>query len=135
MNLNALEIIENMLSMKEVVVKRTEELNHLLSELDCKLVDLDHVMEFYDFNASQNSTLVTLRKNVLRERREVKDEMDMLKPFRSKEMLLQRGHGAHKHIKTIMKKIENEQNQRTYKVRIMNELFGDTLNKETKPEL
>ena len=135
MSLDALEMIENMCSMKEVVVKRTEELNNRLSVLDCKMLDLEHVIELYDFNAAQNSTLLTLTKNVLRERREVKDEMELLKPFRSKEMNLERGHGAHKHIKTVLRKNANEQNQRTYKVRIMNEIFGDTLTNETKPQL
>jgi len=135
MNLDALEIIENMISMKEVVVKRLKELSEIQKELDCKKLDIDHVIEFYDFNASQNSRLITLRKEVLRSLRQVKDEQEILRPFVSKEINLERNHGAHKHIKTVLRKNANEQNQRTYKVRIMNELFGDTLTNETKPQL
>ena len=55
-----------------------EWLNEKLSELDKKIVDIEHYLEFYTFNASDGYKLAKRLKDILIERREIKNQIKII---------------------------------------------------------
>ena len=85
-----------------------------LSKSDQKITDIYHYIEFYPLNACQGYKMSKLLQDTLKERREIKDELDIL------------GKVYGYNIKTIsngkLKTIPKE-SQKKYKPRVLKELF------------
>jgi hypothetical protein len=111
-----------------------DNLHSQLSICDKKLVDLDHVQEFYDFNASQGYKLYKMRKDVLVERRDIKNEIEEFRPLIEKT-----GEFENNKIKDVIHKIveknDTQATSKTYKVRVLTELFGNSLKGRDKPTI
>jgi len=103
----------------EDIVRRSEELNNLLSALDSELTDLDHYLEFNfkHLNAYQGFMMTKMRYNVLEKRRKIKDEMSVIKDVRG---CLPTGEGLDQALKTI-----DGMDARSYKPRVLKSLFEE----------
>lgn len=65
-------------------IKNNKEwLNKKLSELDKKITDVEHYLEFYTFNASDGYKLAKGLKDILIERREIKNQMKIIEILES----------------------------------------------------
>lgn len=135
----ALEMANQFKKSIEDCIKYKEELLNQLSIVDKKKTDIEHYIELsLDLNGAQGYNAYKLLREVLRERREIKDKIDEIW-FLSEFMCSKTLH-KEQIINNLIKNIENKHNQNTgiedaknYKVRVLKELFGDTISKETRP--
>jgi len=133
--LNAVEIMDELINKRHQIQERCTYLKHKIEVIRKKELDLNHVTEIYDFNASQMCKLTIMRKEILRERRSYKDEMEELNPLL---LVLNQASNTSKAYKNIKKQTyfhKNNEKDRCYNVRVMKELFGDILTEENKPKL
>jgi len=116
------------------IYEHRKELNSQLSIVDKKRMDVEHVMELsQDKNASEGYNLYKMMREVLRERRLIKDEMDELEV--SVVYLKSKCIGSENNMTKVIESVNNkiklhdqDEKIRTYQVRVMTEVFGDTIN-------
>ena len=70
--------MKNLLSFLEKVKAYKIKLNHELSVADQKITDIYHYIEFHPLNACQGYKMAKLLQDTLKERREIKNELDIL---------------------------------------------------------
>ena len=63
------------INSKQSMIVRKDKLKDKLSQLDKELTDIDHFIEFNTFSASEGYMIVKMRKDILAERRKIKNEM------------------------------------------------------------
>lgn len=116
------------------IYEHRKELNSQLSIVDKKRMDVEHVMELsQDKNASEGYNLYKMMREVLRERRLIKDEMDELEV--SVVYLKSKCIGSENNMTKVIESVNNkiklhdqDEKIRTYQVRVMTEVFGNTIN-------
>lgn len=111
--------ISDVIRFAEDVVRRSEELNLLLSKMDSELTDLDHYLEFNfrRLNAYQGWMLTKMRYDVLLKRRTIKDEMSVIKDVRG---CLPSGDVLDRAVTTV-----SRIDDRSYKPRVLKQLFEE----------
>lgn len=100
--------------VQEARLRRIDLLNQL-STVDKELEDCFHYIEFKSFNASQGYKACKMVKERRLRRRSIKNELDVLTAFLARNY----GKTAASDIQDVVEKIS----QRTYKPRVLNELF------------
>lgn len=83
-NQNAIEWCSEYQNYKQKVNDRFNELNSKLSLLDKEKTDIEHAIELLSLNAIDLSKLMKKLKQILRDRRDVKNELDVLDLIRIK---------------------------------------------------
>ena len=119
-------------SFDEVFAYRRE-LGENLSLVDKKRSDVEHFMEIsQDKNASEGYALYKMLREILRERREIKNEIDeldiLIKWIREKGIA--ENHNLGKTITEVESKIahnSSEESAKSYRVRVLTEVFGSKL--------
>lgn len=94
---------------------RKEYLLDKLSSVDKKIVDVQHYIEFYDFNAAQGWGCYKMLQTLLRQRRNYKDELRVI-------TAIEQGNIQTDSLSQIMEKIAEVQSQE-YTPRALPELF------------
>ena len=137
MKINTLGLMDVFLDQIEEIQRRYDHLKEVEKEFHLKLMDIQHLIEFYDFNACQNSKIITIQKKILRDRRLVKNEIAELKPLViTNKLTMSRDGNAYKAIAFAHKLNSDEDNNKEYKVRVMHDLLGETLSKSSdKPAI
>lgn len=110
-----LEKIEDLNGLINDVLKRKEELNRQLSEVDKELSDIDHYIEFTNLNAAQGYKACKMRKDRRIRRRSIKNELAVLEVILNKKI-------SESFSDEITKVVQN-MDKRTYEPRILKELF------------
>lgn len=112
------DIMEKIGEIKKYVMQaeaRREQLQMEMSEIDLKIVDIEHAAEFYDLNAAQGYKLYKMLHNARIKRRRIKNEMEKLSHFLNTRLntddLL--------HLQSSINGMKNRQ----YTPRVNNELF------------
>lgn len=73
--------LERITSIQNVIngsTERSDELSEKLSEIDKEIVDIEHYIEFGNFNCYQGWMCFKMLQNMLRQRRKYKNEMEVL---------------------------------------------------------
>ncbi|WP_447579908.1 hypothetical protein [Acinetobacter baumannii] len=115
------EIIQALQSVREVYVnfpKRLTGAQEELKKVESEIQDVLHVIELTHFNACEGYKWAKELQRLRKERRRLKDEIDMLEPIKE---FLAYGKATEKNInKTIgdVRGINTRQNNRTYHMRI-----------------
>jgi len=129
----ALELAKQLDEIIKNTYKYRKELNSQLSVIDQKRTDVEHVIEIsQDKNASEGYNLYRLMRDILRERRTIKDAMDEIDVLMR--YLQSRGIEAINAMPKTIEGIENkiklhdqDERVRTYQVRVMTEVFGEVI--------
>ena len=129
----ALELAKQLDEIIKNTYKYRKELNSQLSLIDQKRTDVEHVIEIsQDKNASEGYNLYRLMRDILRERRTIKDAMDEIDVLMR--YLQSRGIEAINAMPKTIEGIENkiklhdqDERVRTYQVRVMTEVFGEVI--------
>ena len=95
---------------------RTSELSEKLSDVDKKIVDVEHYIEFGKFNAYQGWICFKMLQNLLQQRRQYKNEMQVLQKIKSCPI-------SKEAIKALSDSVAEAQNK-VYKPRKFTELFS-----------
>lgn len=104
-------------SLTHEIKERRTELNHRLSMVDKEICDIRHYIEFYTFNASKGYKLCKMLKDKLIERREIKDELEVINRI----SLMPVGTICNGKGKGIIENLQDKQ----YTPRVLSELFED----------
>ena len=98
-------------------INRNDELNSQLSGIDKEITDIEHFIEFGNFNAYQGWMCFKILQGMLRQRRKYKNEMEVLTTIRN--------FGFNQQNLSSLKTKISEQNK-VYKPRKFSELFVHT---------
>ena len=83
---NAIDKLESMLQSVVAIIggvdERFDELCDKLSEVDKKIVDIEHYIEFGKFNCYQGWICFKILQNLLQQRRQYKNEMEVINKIR-----------------------------------------------------
>lgn len=77
-NLLAEDLLKYMMNLFDNTGKYLDELNNKLSHIDMQLSDLDHYLEIHKLSGPQLMKLIHLRKKLRYDRRQVKDDIDIV---------------------------------------------------------
>ena len=112
--------LESKIKNIEVYAKQLEQrriyLNHMLSQVDQEISDIEHAAEFYQLNAARGYKLYKLLRDARIRRREYKNEISRIS-------IIQESSFAEYKNGTVSKRIEGLEH-RKYKPRVLEELFG-----------
>ena len=125
--------IDEIAKMGKELLRQKDRLQSELSKLDLKLSDVDHAIEFYNFNASDGFKIQALRKKILQERRSVKDELSSVTSIIDTFMIKDVDNRV-KSIRGTIKKFQQPE-IRNYSVRELTDLFGDKMSVSKKPKI
>lgn len=95
--------------------KRKEELAGQLSEVDKEISDINHYIEFGNFNAYQGWLAFSMLQNRLRKRRKIKDELQVIQQLGESKITLSMLDGINKAVSDL--------SNRKYVPRVLTELF------------
>ena len=110
------EKLQELASFSNDVQNRFVELNDMLSNVDKKITDAQHYIEFNNLNACEGWKCFDTLQHLLRERRQVKNEIEIVQRFM--------GHGfCRNNIAQLSQEIEASKNKR-YTPRALPELFS-----------
>lgn len=116
----AVEIFEQLNELQEYY----DELRHAQSNADQKISDIHHFIEISDnLNAADGYNMYKMLRNVLRERREIKDQLAEMRPVMESinpERILK----SEKSVVNNIRKQHSNRENRTYRTRVMKEVFG-----------
>lgn len=73
-----LDIAENILEYVYEINNYKSSLNSQINSCEINLIDLDHILELNKIDAIELSKLVLTRRDILRERRMLKDELELI---------------------------------------------------------
>lgn len=93
---------------------RNDELNEKLSNIDKEIVDIQHYIEFGNFNAYQGWVCFKILQNMLRQRRNYKNELEVLRLINDS--------GICSTASNLSVKISNSKNK-NYTARMLDDLF------------
>lgn len=96
------------------IKNRNNELNDKLSNVDKEIVDIEHYIEFGNFNAYQGWVCFKILQNMLRQRRNYKNELEVLKLIKDS--------GLGSTASNLSTKISESQNK-SYSARVFADLF------------
>lgn len=130
----ALEYANELFEKTEEIKSQWKELNNKLSIADQKVGDIEHFIEFNNsLNAAQGYQIYKLLKEVLEERRIIKNQIN---EFSVIYHFVKENYDNNKK-KSLIRSItdrnnvhNNEAENKKYRVRVLTEIFGDTLRKE-----
>jgi len=133
-----LELIEQLKQSIQEIADYKTLLNNQLSTVDKKVSDILHYIELSEnLNSVQGYNAYKLLREVTRERREIKnkiDEMNYLNQYMVQKSLAElttldkvSANVTKAHAKNI-----SEDNTKRYEVRVLTELFGETIKKKHK---
>lgn len=116
---------QSLLAIRELFVeapKRYEHNEEALKKVDEEIQDLLHVLELGTFNASEGYKLAKEIQKLRKERRILKDEMELFKPI--KEFLTYQKPTEKNISKTIgdIRNMKNRHQARGYRMRVRNDL-------------
>lgn len=132
----AKELTNNLFNASESIRVEWKNLHNRLSVADQKRSDIEHFIELNtNLNASQGYKAYKLLKEVLEERREVKNQIEELRPTLD---FINGTHLTDTKKKTILysnieKKYSinsNSAENKKYNVRVLTDVFGDVIKKE-----
>lgn len=129
----AIELTNNLFNASESIRNEWKELHNRLSIADQKRMDVEHFIELsVNLNASQGYKAYRLLKEVLEERREIKNQIEELRPvfeFANAPFLtdIKKKSDVIKRIKNKHHLNENADELKKYNVRILTDVFGDTI--------
>lgn len=110
------EKLQELASFSDDVQNRFVELNDMLSNVDKKITDLQHYIEFNNLNACEGWKCFDMLQHLLRERRQIKNEIEIVQRFM--------GHGfCQSNIAQLYQEIESSKNKK-YTPRALPELFS-----------
>ena len=116
----AVEIFEQLNELQEYY----DELRHAQSNADQKISDIHHFIEISDnLNAADGYNMYKMLREVLRERREIKDQVAEMRPVMESinpERILK----SEKSVVNNIRKQHSNRENRTYRTRVMKEVFG-----------
>ena len=115
------EMNKKLLNMGNEMKTNKNRLVHELSITDKKILDIQHYIEIYNLNAAEGYKAYKLLKETLEERRKIKDELKESSSLSSS--LCTSGNIINQSVTNAKQRLEN----RHYKVRIMKEIFGETM--------
>lgn len=116
-----------------IIKNEWENLANELSETDKKILDVEHYIEISkSLNAAQGYNAYKLLKDVLEERRHIKDQIDEMRPLmrtiQQSNLNEQKAMGSlYQSIKDRNRISKNEAENRKYNVRVLTEIFGETI--------
>ncbi len=127
-----MELKDNLFDSTDQIFKEWKELHNELSIADKKRSDVEHYIEFFNLNAAQGYKAYKMLKDILQERREIKNKIEELKP------LVDFSNGFNLRNLNKRKQIEKRINDKIqlnmcsteskrYQVRVMTEIFGDVM--------
>lgn len=129
----AKELAKGFFNNAEEIRKEWKELHNRLSIADQKKTDVEHYIEIHDkLNAAQGYQAYKMLNEVLKERREIKDDIEELRPL----MDFLSGTKVYDHntknkinqlISNAYEKNENADEMKKYRVRVLKEVFGETI--------
>lgn len=132
----ALELTDNLFNASENIRTEWKDLHNELSIVDQKKSDIEHFIELNsNLSASQGYKVYKLLKEVLEERRVIKNQIEELKPPMDFINGVQLTNPKNK--TTLFKDIKkryntnsNEVERKKYNVRILTDVFGDVIRKQ-----
>jgi len=116
-----------------IVKDEWEKLRNYLSIADKKILDVEHYIEISkSLNASQGYNSYKLLKDILEDRRRIKDQISELQPLikviEESNLNTSKVMGSlYQSIKDKNRISKDEENNRKYNVRVLKELFGETI--------
>lgn len=116
-----LDLITDILENLQYVPKRYAELNKNLSLVQGKITDLEHDIENNSFNAYQGYTMAKRLKELRIERRQIKNEIELLEQFNQFVQNNKKLEIDLFKVKTTMLKIKDRQDNWTYTPRVPEE--------------
>lgn len=129
----SLRYANELFDLAEEVRLHWKELHNKLSIADQKRSDVEHFIEINpNLNASQGYNAYRLLKEVLEERRAIKNKIDELKPtldFINNSQLTNpvKKNQLYKSITTKRDNNSNEAENKRYRVRVLTDLFGEVI--------
>lgn len=114
---DTIELFDDLEKMAQAVKTRRAYLNSKLSQVDRKITDIEHYIEFYPLNACQGYKAAKMMKDCLIERRIVKDEMETI----NKISVMNVGFIGNGKGRKALLEVKNKQ----YRPRILKELFSE----------
>ncbi len=127
----ALELTEELFDITESIEREWKDLNNRLSIADQKRTDIEHFIENNNLNAAQGYNIYKLLKEVLEERRKIKNQINELRIIYNFTINIQ------KKRKSLIQSVEDKHNfhsseteSKKYKVRILTDLFGKVIEKQ-----
>lgn len=129
----SLEYANELFNLAEEIKFSWKDLHNRLSMADQKRSDVEHFIEINpNLNASQGYNAYRLLKEVLEERRDIKNKIDELKPMLDFVNASQLTNPAKK--KSLYQSItarrdnnSNDAENKIYRVRILTDIFGDII--------
>ena len=129
----SLEYADELFNLAEEVRLNWKDLHNRLSIADQKKNDVEHFIEINpNLNASQGYSAYRLLKDVLEERRDIKNKIDELKPMLDFVNASQLTNPVKKDklYQSITARRDNNRNEsenKVYRVRILTDVFGDVI--------
>lgn len=118
-----IELADQMFDVACKVRSEWADLQKSLSEVDQKITDIKHYIEFSSLNVVQGYRAQNLLKKTLQERREIKNNIESLQP-----VFMVIGNHTEARQTKLMEKIKLiKSTKKSYRVRIMKDVLGDTL--------
>lgn len=93
------------------------------SDCDKRLIDIDHAFELVPMNAVKLQKVVAMRKEVLKQRRIIKDDIEIVNMILSKFANIQDIHNRLKGLSRDVLEIQSRLEARQYTPRVLDELF------------
>ena len=134
----SLELIEQLKKSIQEISDHKHYLNNQLSTVDKKVSDILHYIELSEnLNSVQGYNAYKLLREVTRERREIKnkiDEMNYLNQYMVQKSLaeLTALDKVSANVTKVHTKNISEDSTKRYEVRVLTELFGETIKKKHK---
>lgn len=120
-----MDVEQSLLVVRDVCVnsnKRYEHLEEALRKIEAEIQDIAHVIEFCKFNAYEGFYLARELQKVRNERRNVKNEMELLKPIID---LMDKQKPNENNLSRLIgdiRKIKSKHQTRSYRMRVRNDL-------------
>ena len=111
----SVEIFKNLETVSKELKERKQQLTAALSLADRKRTDIEHYIEFYPLSASQGYKAAKMLKDCLEERRNIKNELEIIEDvLRMSIGFIGKGKGS-----VTIQSVENKK----YTPRVIKELF------------
>jgi len=123
--MNYKEKIMDILEFYKEIEKDYDECSKEQQKLDMSRNDLLHIIELSTFNASEGYKLSIMLKNIMSDRRKIKDKMTELLIIKDKLKLV-------KNIEVSLNKLDANKDIKSYRTRTLQDIFGDNIDSNYK---
>lgn len=126
----SLEYATDLLDVVTIIKDEWKKLSNEISIADKKISDIEHYVEISNnLNAAQGYNAYKLLKDVLEERRQIKNQMNEMRPLIGaiQKSNLNCGGALYQSIKDRHRISKNEENDRIYKVKVLTDIFGEII--------